>query len=169
MYRDTYLPLQYHTEQLHCPQNPLHSACSSLPLLPWNLWPPPIFILQRKAQSLSHIQLLAIPWIIPASLLSPWDFPGKKTGVGCHFLLQRIFLTQGSNSWLLYRQANSLPLSHLQSQFLFHCSHNFAFSRMSCSWNLTVCSLFRLAYFTMHLRFLFVFWWHESSFLFNAE
>ena len=26
-------------------------------------------------------------------LLCPWDFPGKSTGVGCHFLLQRIFLT----------------------------------------------------------------------------
>jgi len=24
-----------------------------------------------------------------ARLLSPWDFPGKNTGVGCHFLLQR--------------------------------------------------------------------------------
>ena len=24
----------------------------------------------------------------PASFLHPWDFPGKKTGVGCHFLLQ---------------------------------------------------------------------------------
>ena len=44
--------------------------------------------------------------------LPPWDFPGKNTGVGCHFLLQRIFLTQGSNQDLLCRQANSLPLSY---------------------------------------------------------
>ena len=28
-------------------------------------------------------------------LLLPWDFLGKGTGVGCHFLLQGIFLTQG--------------------------------------------------------------------------
>ena len=28
---------------------------------------------------------------------SPWDFPGKSTGVGSHFLLQGIFLTQGLN------------------------------------------------------------------------
>ena len=28
------------------------------------------------------------------SLLCPWDFPGKTTGMGCHFLLQGIFLTQ---------------------------------------------------------------------------
>ena len=30
-------------------------------------------------------------------LLHPWDFPGKDTGMGCHFRLQGIFLTQGSN------------------------------------------------------------------------
>ena len=30
----------------------------------------------------------------PARLLCPWDFPGKNTGVGCHFLLQGVFLTQ---------------------------------------------------------------------------
>ena len=29
--------------------------------------------------------------------LHPWDSPGKNTGVGYHFLLQGIFLTQGSN------------------------------------------------------------------------
>ena len=29
----------------------------------------------------------------PARLLCPWDSPGKNTGVGCHFLLQGIFLT----------------------------------------------------------------------------
>ena len=32
----------------------------------------------------------------PARLLCPWDSPGKDTGVGCYFLLQRIFPTQGS-------------------------------------------------------------------------
>ena len=30
-----------------------------------------------------------------------WDSPGKSTGVGCHFLLQGIFLTQGLNLLLL--------------------------------------------------------------------
>ena len=39
----------------------------------------------------------------------PWNFPGKNTGVGCHFLLQRIFLNQGSNRGLLHWQADSLP------------------------------------------------------------
>ena len=49
------------------------------------------------------------------SLLCPWDFPGKNTGVGCHFLLEGIFPTQGSNSCPLYWQADCLPLSHLGS------------------------------------------------------
>ena len=42
----------------------------------------------------------------PTQLLRPWDFPGKNTGVGCHFLLQGIFPTQGSNQHLLHWQAN---------------------------------------------------------------
>ena len=41
----------------------------------------------------------------PTRLLCPWDSSGKSTGVGCHFLLQGIFLTQGSNLGLPhYRQ-----------------------------------------------------------------
>ena len=36
----------------------------------------------------------------PARLLCPWDSPGKYTGVGCNFLLQGIFLTEGSNPGL---------------------------------------------------------------------
>ena len=31
----------------------------------------------------------------------PWNFQGNNIGVGCHFLLQGIFLTQGSNLHLL--------------------------------------------------------------------
>ena len=33
----------------------------------------------------------------PARLLCPWNSPGKSTGVGCHSLLQGVFLTQASN------------------------------------------------------------------------
>ena len=49
----------------------------------------------------------------PARLLYSWDFPVKNTGVGCHFVLQGIFLTQGLNPCLLHWQVDSLPLSHL--------------------------------------------------------
>ena len=38
----------------------------------------------------------------PARVLCPWDFPGKNTRVSCHFLLQGIFLSQGSNLCLLH-------------------------------------------------------------------
>ena len=36
----------------------------------------------------------------PTRFLCPWDSPGKNTGVGCHFLLQGVFLTQGLNPGL---------------------------------------------------------------------
>ena len=48
----------------------------------------------------------------PTRLHCSWDFPGKDTGMGCHFLLQGIFLTQGSNPCLfhlLHWQVDSLP------------------------------------------------------------
>ena len=41
-------------------------------------------------------------------------FPGKDTGVGCHSLLQGIFLSLGLNPYLLqvlHWQAGSLPLA----------------------------------------------------------
>ena len=59
------------------------------------------------------------------TLCNPTDcsLPGSSVhgipqGVSCCFLLQKIFLTQGLNLWilcLLHWQANSLPLSHLGS------------------------------------------------------
>ena len=45
-------------------------------------------------------------------LLRPWAFPSKRTGVGCHCLLQRIFPTQGSNSGLLPCRQTLYRLSH---------------------------------------------------------
>ena len=46
----------------------------------------------------------------PIRLLRPQESLGKNTGVGCHFLLQAIFQTQGSNLCLLHWQADSLLL-----------------------------------------------------------
>ena len=54
----------------------------------------------------------------PTRLLCPWNFLGRNTGVGCHFLLQGIFPNQGLNHrllCLLYWQADSLPLRHMGS------------------------------------------------------
>ena len=45
----------------------------------------------------------------PTRLLSPWNSPGKNTGVSCHSLLQGIFPTQGLNLGLLHcRWSNQL-------------------------------------------------------------
>ena len=61
---------------------------------------------------LSRVWLFVAPGTVARQLLCPWGFPGKNTGVGCHFLLQGVFQIQGSNLHLLHWQADSLPLSH---------------------------------------------------------
>ena len=58
---------------------------------------------------------LCYPGWQPTRFLLLWDSPGKNTGVGCHALLQGIFLTQGSNLHvlsLLQWQGGSLPQRH---------------------------------------------------------
>ena len=60
-----------------------------------------IYICVYMLNCFSHVSLLLHgPW--PTRLLCPSDFPGKNTGVGCHALLQGIYLIQGSNPHLLY-------------------------------------------------------------------
>ena len=60
---------------------------------------------------LISVCLFVIPQTVASRLLYPWDSIGKNTGVGCHFLLQGILLTQGSHPHLwcpLQWQANFL-------------------------------------------------------------
>ena len=53
---------------------------------------------RKKVKSLSRARLFATPWTVACTkLLHPWDFQGKSTRVGCHFLLQGIFPTQVLN------------------------------------------------------------------------
>ena len=47
----------------------------------------------------------------PARLHCSWNFPGKNTEVGCHFLLQWVFLTHGSNLCFLHF-LHGQPLYH---------------------------------------------------------
>ena len=68
----------------------------------------------------------------PTRFLRAWDFPGKDTGVGCHFLLQEIFPTQGSNPgllsyrhilyWLIYKGVTKSQTQLSDFQFHFHYS-----------------------------------------------
>ena len=48
----------------------------------------------------------------PTRLFRPWDFPGKSTGVACHFLLQGIVSTHGSNPGLPHCREMLYCLSH---------------------------------------------------------
>ena len=54
----------------------------------------------------------------PGFFLRPWDFPGKSTRVGCQFLLQGIFPTQGSNPDLPHCRQTLYPLSHQGSPWI---------------------------------------------------
>ena len=65
--------------------------------------------------------LLQLHGLKPTRLLSPWNFAGKNTRVGCHFLFQEIFLTQESNPPLHWQADYFLPLNHLGSPILIRC------------------------------------------------
>ena len=59
--------------------------------------------------------LTLVTGLQPSRLLCSWDFPGKNTGVGCHFLLQGIFPTQEANSGLLHCRQILYQLSYKES------------------------------------------------------
>ena len=92
----------------------------------WNLTYLQIFFNHWKCKNCSCIIVLLFshsvisdslgtPWTEPTRPLCPWDFPGKNTVVGCHYLLQGIFLTQGLNPHLLHWQVGYLLLRHVES------------------------------------------------------
>ena len=74
----------------------------------------------------------------PCRLFCPWDSTDKNTGVGCHFLLQGIFLTQGLDPhlllgrWILYYFPGFPP-----GKPRVYCTWAHAKSLQSC---LTLCS-----------------------------
>ena len=68
-----------------------HHLKVSLWLLKWKV--------KLKVKLLSRVRLFATPWTVTCTrLLCPWDFLGKNTGVGCHFLLQ---VSNGASSEIL--------------------------------------------------------------------
>ena len=83
------------------------------PSLPWGRVPQKV-----KVKSLSRVRLFAIPWTVAYQALRPWDFPGKSTGMGCLFLLQGIFPTQGSNPSLQHCRQTLYHLRQLEEGFL---------------------------------------------------
>ena len=75
------------------------------------LFPPPHTLFTWFSRSVVSGSLLPHGLSL-TRLFCPWYFPGKNTGVGCHFLLQGIFPPQGSNLSLLHWQ---VILYHLGS------------------------------------------------------
>ena len=126
---------------------------------------------------LSRVQLFAIPWSVACQdLLGPqgtWDFPGKNTGVGCHFLLQEIFLTQGLNPWVSFYHRGlplpstccSLPFTHWRPSYYWIWGTFFypclclieAFDPTGCSypWKFSVSLAFMIQHF-LFFHFSFV-------------
>ena len=96
-----------------------HCSASLMPHIPK---------MQEGKERVSHLAVSISLWLHRLELarpLCPWDSPGKNTGVGCHFLLQGIFLTQQS-IWFSYTEANSLPYEppgKPESYLLLHLSH----------------------------------------------
>ena len=76
---------------------------------------------------LSHVWLFATPRTVALSGSSVWNFPGKNTGGGCHFLLQVIFPIQGSNPHLLHLlhwQADSYQCATCEAHFMWVLLNN---------------------------------------------
>ena len=68
----------------------------------------------------NHVQLFVTLWTVALQGPLSMGFSIKNTGVGCHALLQGIYLTQESNPpllSLLHCRGILYPLSHLESPF----------------------------------------------------
>ena len=63
-------------------------------------------------KSPSRVRLFVTPWNVAYQSPQSMEFSSKNTGVGCHFLLQGLFPTQGSNPGLPHCRQTLYPLSH---------------------------------------------------------
>ena len=98
----------------------------------------------------SHVWLLATLWTLACQALLSMDYPGKNTRVGCHTLLQGVFLIQGSNPHLLY-------LLHWQAGFLFVCLFWITEPPGKPGWWHTYLKIDWTVYFTMYICFTSIF------------
>ena len=105
---------------------------------------------------LSHVRLWT-PWTLAHRFLCPWSFPGKNTGVGCHFLLQGIFQTQGSNRCLWYLllsgkesacQCSISKIAHISKRWIL--SWRFLFALKFCFLSISFLNSLSLYMYTIH-------------------
>ena len=83
------------------PRDQTHISCGSCVAGGFFTPEPP----ERKkvgVKLLSHVQLFATPWMVAYQAPLSMGFSRQEYWSGCHFLLQVIFPTQGSNLGLLH-------------------------------------------------------------------
>ena len=85
--------------------------------------------LRKKVKSLSCIWLFSTPWTIAHQAPPSMEFSRQDTGVGCHFLLQGIFLTQRWNPGFLHCRQMLYHLRHQGSATIFR--HSLRFGQVS--------------------------------------
>ena len=113
--------------------------------------------------------------ILPTRFLWPWNSKGKNIGMGCHSLLQGIFLTQRSNPGILHCRQTPYHLSHQGSQkykntvvyfcyliqIFFNNSYSlywlifFQYTLLFCYFRLCVVFFFALQFSTVNTLFFF--------------
>ena len=98
-------------------------CCALLRVFDTDPWPNPHLAMQTLRWAfgwtvLSWVRLFAALWTAARQAPLSMRFSSKNIGVGCHFLLQEIFLTQGWNPHLLcllHCRQILYPLSHWES------------------------------------------------------
>ena len=81
-------------------------------------------IIEISVWSLSHVQHFVTLLTVATRLLSPLNSSGKNTGVGCHFLLQETFPTQGLNPGLPHCRQTLYQQSHQGTEIEIECTVN---------------------------------------------
>ena len=94
-----------------------------------------IFLSSEPVKLLSHVRLFVIPWTVVYQAPPTMEFSRHEYWSGCHFLLQGIFPTQGSNSGLLHCRQTLYHLSHQRSRLWY--IDNTVFIKWVGKWHLS--------------------------------
>ena len=133
--------------------------------LPWSVSPPDWAVVIADAPPLTALHPKSLVYIRFVHVLDTlWVW------INVHVHESVMTASHGASTLPCRCPVLCLVLTTPPSTDLFIFS-SFAFFTMSYGWNHTVCSLFRLASFTynMHLSFIHVFSWLDSSFIFIID
>ena len=105
-----------------------------------------------KVKLLSHVRLFLTPWAVAYQVSPSMGFSSENTGVGCHFLLQELFPTQGLNPGLPHCRQMLYRLSHQGSH-----THTHTHTHTHNGFNLDLTVL--VVFFSLSLNFPVKSWW----------